>query len=213
MTTLAQRLRAKGCWVGASWLPRMGDEGYLFGAGFDGSAVMLSAIGGKVEPGETFLQAARREYEEETGTSPPTLIPRARPSLFGVEEPLAQAEDTEGGTILIRTMPGISSPHPPALWIMVFSGWVHEQPRPVEKLPAFVLLTPAAFTRVAEQRTLPAGVPVIGALGIDGPTPVVLGETLTALAAKPDVLGHLWQGAEPPSECHGHRAPQGNDDN
>jgi 8-oxo-dGTP pyrophosphatase MutT (NUDIX family) len=45
--------------------------------------VLLSAIGGKVEVGETFLGAALREYREETGTPPPVIAARSRPILLG----------------------------------------------------------------------------------------------------------------------------------
>lgn len=199
MTTLAQRLRADGAWLGASWLPRIGRDGYVFGVeAAHGDAdpadptVLLSAIGGKVEAGETFLGAALREYREETGTPPPVVAARARPILLGVDRP--PAGDSEGGAVLIKTTPSKTVlPDPPALWIMVFTGPVLADPRPVEKLTGFAVLTPAGFAAVAGQRMLPAGVRVIGRPPAT-PAPVVLSETLAAVASRPDVLDLLLDG-------------------
>lgn len=64
---IEDRLRARGEWLGASCVPRWGTEGFLFAARVDGDALVLSGVGGKVEPGETFKAAMVREFEEETG--------------------------------------------------------------------------------------------------------------------------------------------------
>jgi hypothetical protein len=77
---------------------------------------------------------------------------------------------------------------------MVFTGPVLADPRPVEKLTGFVVLTPAGFAAVAEQRMLPAGVRVIGRPVLVAPAPVVLSETLAAVATRPDVLNLLLDG-------------------
>ncbi len=190
MTAFVERLRSQGCWLGASWLPRLNDRGYLLGAVPVNGRVLLSAIGGKVEAGEGFLEAAWREYVEETGTPPPTLIPWPSPTLLGTED--LPADDTEGGAILIRTVPRAKDPVPAALWIMVFTGVATHPPRPVEKLPAFVVVPPPALVTVLDRRALPADVEVIGAPVISLRAPVTLAETLTAVAAEPQILDRLW---------------------
>jgi 8-oxo-dGTP pyrophosphatase MutT (NUDIX family) len=79
MTGLEDRLRADGDWLGASCVARWRDYGFLFAGRVEGARLVLSGIGGKVEPGETFQAAMRREFREETGcVLGPVLTPSSR---------------------------------------------------------------------------------------------------------------------------------------
>jgi len=49
-----ERLRAVGDWLGASCVPRWRNIGFVFAGRVEKTRLILSGIGGKVEPGETF---------------------------------------------------------------------------------------------------------------------------------------------------------------
>jgi 8-oxo-dGTP pyrophosphatase MutT (NUDIX family) len=79
VTGLEDRLRANSDWLGASCVARWRDNGFLFAGRVEGARLVLSGIGGKVEPGETFQAAMRREFREETGcVLGPVLTPSSR---------------------------------------------------------------------------------------------------------------------------------------
>jgi NUDIX domain-containing protein len=75
-----------GDWLGASCVARYRDEGFVFAGAVRDDVLELSGIGGKVEPGERFRDAALREFEEETGTRPEVLVGVERPRHLGVED-------------------------------------------------------------------------------------------------------------------------------
>ena len=187
---LVDRLRREGAWLGASWLPRLGDEGFVFAATFGEGTLRLSAIGGKVEASEGFLQAARREYREETGNAPPSLEPIHEATLLGAE--LMPDEQTEDACVVIRKRPDVDLADPPPLWISVFLGRITEEPRPVEKLPVFIVLPPAAFEAFGDGVVDPRTWRLIGdprAVGIER---YELRDTPKALAETPGLLARLW---------------------
>lgn len=151
-------LRSRGDWLGASCVARYRDEGFLFAAAVRDTVLELSGIGGKVEPGERFRDAALREFEEETGTRPDVLVGVERPRHLTIE-----ARDVpvpEGAAALVAES---ADTHPVAtrLWIAVFLGLLWEVPRPVEKIRHFVVVPPPAFATVP-----PAGVPGLAAVGV-----------------------------------------------
>lgn len=192
MLRLIDRLRAEELWFGASWLPRLPARGFVFGARPVGEEVVVSGIGGKVEANESFLAAAQREYEEETGTPPPRLY--AAPAPLSLGQPVRRGEDTEGAVALIRKRPDGWGDTVPDLCIAVFFGDVSSEPRPVEKLPAFVVVTPDQLRALA--RAEPVRADVVGELPDRWSTRVRLQDTPAALAARPELVDALW--ARPP---------------
>jgi 8-oxo-dGTP pyrophosphatase MutT (NUDIX family) len=183
-------VRGEGAWLGASWLGRLRDEGFVFGAQLDGDALVVSAIGGKLDPGEGFLDAARREFREETGIVAPLPRDCARADLLGAE--LRDGEDTEGACVLIRKRPDTDLTDPPALWIAVFLGRLEEEPRPVEKLTAFLVVPPQAFDGLASGVAARQLGRVIGDPRAAEARRTVLRDTPKAVAECPGLLARLW---------------------
>jgi 8-oxo-dGTP pyrophosphatase MutT (NUDIX family) len=119
-------LRSRADWLGASCVARYRDEEFLFAAAVRDTVLELSGIGGKVESGESFRDAALREFEEETGTRPDVLVgverPRTSPSR-PVMCPYRKARracgrvcrDPPGGDALVdRGVPGVAVGGPAA---------------------------------------------------------------------------------------------------
>lgn len=198
--SLADRLRRSGNWLGSSWLPRVRREGYAFAAHVEGGLLILSGIGGRVEPGESFLTAALREYVEETGTEAPELIPHDQPlqidPVDGPPNPPEYNEAAEGAVLLIRKQPDGCIDQAHSLWIACFEGYVCRDPLPVEKVPAFLILSPQEFAHVAgsARRSSSQG-RVIGRIALDWPAPVEFRNTAAAVAVRPRMLSDLWSTA------------------
>jgi 8-oxo-dGTP pyrophosphatase MutT (NUDIX family) len=132
------RLRAAGDWLGASCVARWRDAGFLFAARVDGARLVLSGIGGKVEPGETFRAAMLREYREETGTAPGRLV---EPPPRHLDEGASRQPVPESAAALISERPP-GHPTGGTLWIAVFLAVAARAPRPVEKVRAFAVVPP-----------------------------------------------------------------------
>jgi 8-oxo-dGTP pyrophosphatase MutT (NUDIX family) len=134
-----ERLRAAGDWLGASCVARWRDAGFLFAARMDGARLVLSGIGGKVEPGETFRAAMLREYHEETGTRPGRLI---EPPPRHLDERARHQPVPASAAALISERPA-EHPTGGTLWIAVFLAVAARAPRPVEKVRAFAVVPPS----------------------------------------------------------------------
>jgi 8-oxo-dGTP pyrophosphatase MutT (NUDIX family) len=136
----AEQLRSSGAWLGVSWLVRLRDEGFVLAVKPSATAVEISAIGGKVESGERFREAAVPEYSEETGCPPPQMIDVGTPALFGLD---AAPGNTEGACAFIRKRAEDPEGGEHVLWIAVFLGVASEDPTPVETTE----LLPTRWTR------------------------------------------------------------------
>jgi 8-oxo-dGTP pyrophosphatase MutT (NUDIX family) len=133
-------LRERGDWLGASCVCRYRDLGFMLAGQVRRHALVLSGIGGKVEPGETFRAAALREFAEETGEQAAIgEVPRPRHLTAAAAEIPVPAG---AGALLAEEVPdGAASRR---LWIAVFTGRVTAAPRPVEKVRLFAVVPPAA---------------------------------------------------------------------
>ncbi|MFL6130965.1 MAG: NUDIX domain-containing protein [Mycobacteriales bacterium] len=192
---IERRLRDRGDWLGASCVCRYRDLGFLLAGHVRDGALLLSGIGGKVEPQETFREAAVREFAEETGAEL-TIEEVPRPRHLTPEAAEIPVPAGAGALVAIRVPDGTAER---LLWIAVFAGTVTQTPRPVEKVPHFVLVPPATFAR-AER------VPDLDALAVlDGPVArpardvlpsgtVRVEAVLTARAVltAPDLLTQWW---------------------
>ncbi|HEX4727954.1 MAG TPA: NUDIX domain-containing protein [Jatrophihabitans sp.] len=144
-TGLEDGLRASGDWLGAAMIVRWQDAGFLFAGKVTDDCLQLSGIGGKVESGESFEQAARREVLEETGTGVSRLWD------VGHCQPLGE---TAPGQAFPRHAAAFHNARPPShptggrLWIAIFVGELADHPRPVEKVTNFVLVPPAGLARI-----------------------------------------------------------------
>lgn len=186
---IAESLRASGAWLGASWLVRLRDEGFVLALKPRPHATEISAIGGKVESGESFLAAALREYEEETGCDPPRVVALPAPELFGVEA--VPVPGVDGACALVRKRVRVPRGDEGVLWIAVFLGITARDPRPVEKIPAFLVVPPERFGALAS-----GGVRCGRVIG-DLPDAAARGEVIVrdtpaALATRPETIGLLW---------------------
>lgn len=152
------RLRASGDWLGASCVPRWRDAGFLFAAEVDGATVRLSGIGGKVEPGETFVGAMRREFAEETGCAIGRVVtPPGVSYLTALAGPYAVPP---GAAALIAERPP-AHPTGGTLWIAVFLALLADAPRPVERVTHFVVVPPSSrWPMLSELRVDDLGVVV-----------------------------------------------------
>jgi 8-oxo-dGTP pyrophosphatase MutT (NUDIX family) len=178
------RLRAAGDWLGASCVARWRDAGFLFAARVDGARLVLSGIGGKVEPGETFRAAMLREYREETGTEAGRIV---EPPPRHLDEGARRQPVPESAAALISERPA-GHPTGGTLWIAVFLAVAADAPRPVEKVGAFAVV-PSHLDAVAG----PTGLDVADiALLVDGalvPAPSRI-STVEAEHTARAVLGH-----------------------
>src|SRR6266508_937396 len=141
--TVEERLRADGDWLGASCVARWRDTGFLFAARVERTRLVLSGIGGKVEPGETFRTAMRRELREETGCELGPLLP---PPPRHLTAEARRHPVPEGAAALIAERP---REHPTGgiLWIAVFLARLTQVPRPVEKVELFAVIPPSSGWR------------------------------------------------------------------
>jgi len=185
-----ERLRAAGDWLGASCVARWRDTGFVFAARVDGARLVLSGIGGKVEPGETFRAAMLREYHEETGTGPGRIV---EPLPRHLDEGARRQPVPESAAALISERPA-GHPTGGTLWIAVFLAVAADAPRPVEKVGAFAIVPPTPGPG-------PAGLDAAGiALLVDGalvPTPsrisrVEAEHTARAVLGQPGLLLEWW---------------------
>jgi 8-oxo-dGTP pyrophosphatase MutT (NUDIX family) len=144
------RLRAAGDWLGASCVARWRDAGFVFAGEVRDDALLLSGVGGKVEPGETFGQAMRREFAEETGCAIGATV---RPPRVRHLTALAEAEDVPDGAAALVAERPVAHPTGGTLWIAVFVGLLAAAPRPVEKVAHFVVVPPSSgWPALAELR-------------------------------------------------------------
>jgi 8-oxo-dGTP pyrophosphatase MutT (NUDIX family) len=197
---LEDRLRLRGDWLGASCVPRWGESGFLFAGRVEREVIVLSGIGGKVEPGESFMAAMLREFEEETGcrleetcrvNSPRQLTEQAR------AEPVP-----DGAAALIARHPA-AHPAGGLLWIAVFLAVLHEQPRPVEKIDLFPIVPPESLGRPFDQFTvddlhMAAGDATVPARTVLGPgvTGLSAVDTAEAVLGTPGLLSGWWRLSE-----------------
>jgi 8-oxo-dGTP pyrophosphatase MutT (NUDIX family) len=151
---LEERLRGAGSWLGASCLPWLAGRGFLLAAqSAAGSGVVLGGIGGKVEPGETFEEAVRREYEEETGTAFGRLVEVPEPVYLGAPAEPSPPRAPNHAAALISRRPA-EHPARGVLWIAMFLCVVRAEPRPVEKIPYFMVIDPRATSQLGTHQDI-----------------------------------------------------------
>jgi 8-oxo-dGTP pyrophosphatase MutT (NUDIX family) len=182
-----ERLRAAGDWLAASCVARWRDAGFLFAARPDGPRLVLSGIGGKVEPGETFRAAMLREYWEETGTAVGRVVtppPRHLDERTG-DERAGDEPVPESAAALLCQRPAW---HPTGgtLWIAIYLAVAAEAPRPVEKVPLFAVVPP-------DGDLAGLGLLVDGALVPATASTVATEYTARAVLNRPGLLREWWR--------------------
>ena len=175
---LEDRLRQRGDWLGASCVPRWGDSGFLFAGRIEREVLVLSGIGGKVEPGESFMAAMLREFEEETGCQLEVTC-RVSPPRHLTE--LARTEPVLDGAAALIALHPAAHPAGGLLWIAVFLAVLRERRRPVEKIDLFPVLPPESFGRPVDQLTVDDLHIAAGDATV--PARAVLGPGVTAVSA------------------------------
>jgi 8-oxo-dGTP pyrophosphatase MutT (NUDIX family) len=190
-----EQLRAGGDWLGASCVARWRDSGFVFAARVEGTRLILSGVGGKVEPGETFRTAVLREFHEETGCELGPLI-AAPPRHLTAEA--SRYPVPEGAAALIAERPP-EHPSGGTLWIAVFLALLTRAPRPVEKVEIFAIVPPSsgwcplaqlevsALSAVVGTEALPA-TQVLPAAVVD----VAAENTAMAVLSSPGLLREWW---------------------
>jgi 8-oxo-dGTP pyrophosphatase MutT (NUDIX family) len=194
-STVEERLRQRGDWLGASCVPRWADQGFLLAGEVRRGMLMLSGIGGKVEPGETFEAAMRREFGEETGCAAgPAYVPPQPRWLT----PEARAEPVPAGAAALVAARPPAHPLGGILWIAVFVTLAGETPRPVEKVTTFVVVPPAAMSRPPgalsgqDLAVIRDGAAVPVPLALPRVTEIGLKDTAAAILSAPGLLAQWW---------------------
>jgi 8-oxo-dGTP pyrophosphatase MutT (NUDIX family) len=177
--TLEDRLRARGDWLGASCVPLLDGRRFVLAARIEGDAVQISGIGGKVEPGETFRDAAEREFREETGAEVRIVALRRRDHL-GL--PTHDVPVPDGAAALVTLRPPL---HPTGgcLHIAIFAGWLDVAPSPVEKVTHFCLVRPDWSGRDVN------GIDVLDGFGVRSGYDAFAGRTLRLVDTAQAVVG------------------------
>lgn len=198
---IEERLRARGDWLGASCVPRLRDSGMLLAGREEGDRLVLSGIGGKVEPRESFEAAMRREFYEECGCRVGRVFAPAPKCLT------AGADDmpVPGGAAALVVERPAEHRGGGALRIAVFTSLLEQFPRPVEKVKIFVAVSPASGWPVLNELRLDdlvvvAGdgtVPAVDAL--PGVTQINAEHTAAAVLRSPGLLGEWWRALSPAS--------------
>jgi len=158
---------------------------------------VISGIGGKVEPLETFRAAALREFEEETGEQV-EIVAAAEPRHLSAEAATIPVPQGAAALLATRVPDGARDR---LLWIAIFLGTLAARPQPVEKVPYFIVIPPSAFPLLGR-----AGPPDLDALSVIAgsevrparevlPTEVTGADavlTARAVLADPDLLSQWW---------------------
>ncbi len=155
-----------------------------------GSALfaLTTGIGGKVEPGETFLECALRECLEEVGTEA-TVIPSTQTWAMQDEQVMETSPEPDGTLfVVMKPLPGFEH----ELVIRVYAALAQGRPEPVEDLHHLIFLPMGLVREVALGHVTAGSVPSLGGQVASDGTSRLPGEALICLIDSPEIYSpHL----------------------